>query len=140
MDDASAFPLRFASNPEEFGCPAPCKEVTYKISCRAFNSVRKKKENLSEGKRFEVFLSRFQDNEYDYLQSKAEKEDDDDEDKGGSVSPRPGSELWFFYLKTKVETEEEILIYDFSEIVAGVGGSLGLFLGFSCFQVKVKIE
>ena len=74
------------------------------------------------------------------MQSKAEKEDDDDEDKGGSVSPRPGSELWFFYLKTKVETEEEILIYDFSEIVAGVGGSLGLFLGFSCFQVKVKIE
>ena len=33
-----------------------------------------------------------------------------------------------------VETEEQILIYDFSAIVAGVGGSLGLFLGFSCLQ------
>ena len=34
----------------------------------------------------------------------------------------------------KIETEEEMLIYDFSAIIAGVGGSLGLFLGFSCLQ------
>ena len=29
---------------------------------------------------------------------------------------------------------EEVKIYDFSTILAAVGGSLGLFLGFSCFQ------
>ena len=71
-----------------------------------------------------------QDNEYEYLKNYGDTE----RDGGGQVK---GSELWFFYLKTEVETEEEILIYDFSEIVAGVGGSLGLFLGFSCFQVGV---
>ena len=37
-----------------------------------------------------------------------------------------------------METEEEIYIYDFSAIVAGVGGSLGLFLGFSCLQVRLS--
>ena len=37
-------------------------------------------------------------------------------------------------MKMNVETEEQILIYDFSAIVAAVGGSLGLFLGFSCLQ------
>ena len=37
-------------------------------------------------------------------------------------------------MKMNVETEEQILIYDFTAIIAGVGGSLGLFLGFSCLQ------
>ncbi len=30
---------------------------------------------------------------------------------------------------------EEYLLYDFNDIIAAVGGSLGLFLGFSCLQV-----
>ena len=30
---------------------------------------------------------------------------------------------------------EEYLVYDFNDIVSSVGGSLGLFLGFSCLEV-----
>ena len=33
-----------------------------------------------------------------------------------------------------LETEQQMLWYDFSGIVAGIGGSLGLFLGFSCLN------
>ena len=33
--------------------------------------------------------------------------------------------------------EEEMLLYDLNSIVSAVGGSLGLFLGFSCFQVAL---
>jgi len=32
---------------------------------------------------------------------------------------------------TDISLIEEILLFDFSSIVAGVGGSLGLFIGFS---------
>ncbi len=58
-------------------------------------------------------------------------------------SLEPGHESqrtkWQISLSMKMieEVEEQILIYDFSAIVAGVGGSLGLFLGFSCLQVLV---
>ena len=38
-------------------------------------------------------------------------------------------------LKMIEELEEQVLLFDFSAIVAGVGGSLGLFLGFSCLEV-----
>lgn len=37
-------------------------------------------------------------------------------------------------MRMNLETEEQMVIYDFSAIVAGVGGSLGLFLGFSCYE------
>ncbi len=33
---------------------------------------------------------------------------------------------------------EEYLLYDFNDIIAAVGGSLGLFLGFSCLQVAFR--
>jgi hypothetical protein len=46
-------------------------------------------------------------------------------------------QFWFFYQKTEVEREQETFLYDFSGIVASVGGSLGLFLGFSCLQVTM---
>ena len=42
-------------------------------------------------------------------------------------------------MKMNVETEEQILIHDFASIVAGVGGSLGLFLGFSCLQALLPL-
>ena len=32
------------------------------------------------------------------------------------------------------ENEEQVLLYNFGAIVAGVGGSLSLFLGFSCLE------
>ena len=43
-------------------------------------------------------------------------------------------QFWFFYQKSIIEREIETFVYDFSGIVASVGGSLGLFLGFSCLQ------
>ncbi len=47
---------------------------------------------------------------------------------------RFGTEVWFYYQRTEEEHEKEIFLFSFSGIVAGVGGSLGLFLGFSCLQ------
>ena len=34
---------------------------------------------------------------------------------------------------------KETLLYDFNAIVAAVGGSLGLFLGFSCYEQGKKL-
>ncbi len=39
-----------------------------------------------------------------------------------------------FYRTTAVFHYSEYALYDFGTIVGAVGGSLGLFLGFSCFQ------
>ena len=33
----------------------------------------------------------------------------------------------------------EIVLYDFNAVVASVGGSLGLFLGFSCYQYGKRL-
>ena len=44
----------------------------------------------------------------------------------------------FLYLKTtNVEIEEEYLLYDLNVFLASMGGSLGLFLGFSFYQVAL---
>ena len=40
-----------------------------------------------------------------------------------------------YYDETEVQVKEEFLIYDLNAIVAAIGGSLGLFLGFSCYEV-----
>jgi hypothetical protein len=40
----------------------------------------------------------------------------------------------FYYHSSRVEVLEEYLLFDFNAIVAAVGGSLGLFLGFSCLD------
>lgn len=42
--------------------------------------------------------------------------------------------VYLFYADTRVRTTEEYLLFDFGAIVTAVGGSLGLFLGFSCWQ------
>ncbi len=44
------------------------------------------------------------------------------------------SDVYVFYRTTLVKTDTEYVLYDASTIVAAVGGSLGLFLGFSCWQ------
>ncbi len=49
------------------------------------------------------------------------------------------SNLKFFYRTMKTRFSEEVLLYDFYTIVGIVGGSLGLFLGFSCFSVVQKL-
>ena len=44
----------------------------------------------------------------------------------------------FLYLKsTDVEVEEEYLLFDLNVFLASIGGSFGLFLGFSFFQVAL---
>jgi hypothetical protein len=43
-------------------------------------------------------------------------------------------DLYMLYQSDEIEMYEEYLIYDFPGIVSSLGGSLGLFLGFSFFQ------
>ncbi len=44
------------------------------------------------------------------------------------------SMVYIAYHTTMVMVSEEYKLFDFGAIVAAVGGSLGLFLGFSCWQ------
>ena len=42
--------------------------------------------------------------------------------------------IFFYYYKTlNVETKTQILLYDVSRMLSTFGGSLGLFLGVSCY-------
>ena len=42
--------------------------------------------------------------------------------------------------KTSVEGQEELLIFDFEDLINGLGGALGLFLGWSILYIgKSKI-
>ncbi len=47
--------------------------------------------------------------------------------------------VFLYYQDNNVEKHEEYLVFDFSSIVTAVGGSLGLFLGFSFFQCSSQI-
>ena len=49
------------------------------------------------------------------------------------------TEIGFFYEDTNVAISSEYVLYDFNAIVTSVGGSLGLFLGFSCWQFICKL-
>ena len=42
--------------------------------------------------------------------------------------------LSLYYKSTTVSGSEDYVLYDFNSIVGIVGGSMGLFLGFSCYQ------
>ena len=44
------------------------------------------------------------------------------------------TELYLMYADTRVTIIEEILVFDTNAIVSAVGGSLGLFIGFSVFD------
>jgi hypothetical protein len=46
----------------------------------------------------------------------------------------PKSKTYLFYVSTKYALEEEYPLFDFNAIVASLGGSLGLFLGFSFLE------
>ena len=48
---------------------------------------------------------------------------------------RSSSAIAMYYGETEVRVKQEFLIYDLNAIVAAVGGSLGLFLGISCYEV-----
>ena len=49
------------------------------------------------------------------------------------------SSVAIYYDNTDTIVTEELLLYDLNSIVSAVGGSLGLFLGFSCFQVAMWV-
>ncbi len=43
--------------------------------------------------------------------------------------------VYMFYNSTIVQKSEETLLYDVPALLSAVGGSLGLFLGFSCITI-----
>jgi hypothetical protein len=49
------------------------------------------------------------------------------------------TEIYFYWENFDVLVEEEILLLDFNAIVSAIGGSLGLFLGFSCLGFLLKL-
>ena len=49
------------------------------------------------------------------------------------------TEIYFIWENLDVLIEEEYLLMDFNAIVSAVGGSLGLFLGFSCLDFLLKL-
>ncbi len=58
-------------------------------------------------------------------------------DKRLDVTKNLGNKTFIFvyYHTTRVMVYEDYLLFDFGSIVSAVGGSLGLFLGFSCWQM-----
>ena len=53
--------------------------------------------------------------------------------------PLNGSSVYVYWNTMGVFESSEHLVYDGSSIVAAVGGSLGLFLGFSCYDIARKM-
>ena len=49
------------------------------------------------------------------------------------------TEIYFYWENLDVLIEEEYLLMDLNAIVSAVGGSLGLFLGFSCLDFLLKL-
>lgn len=43
--------------------------------------------------------------------------------------------LWFLYSSAFIKESREYTLMDFPNIVSAIGGSLGLFLGFSCYGI-----
>ncbi len=48
------------------------------------------------------------------------------------------SNLAVYYKTMDAVIEEEVLLYDLNSFVAAMGGSMGLFLGFSCYQLALQ--
>ena len=60
------------------------------------------------------------------------------------ISPQDGNYFWNILLKIKydsytVKNYKEVKFTDIGTFVASLGGSLGLFLGFSCLQLGSKL-
>ena len=60
------------------------------------------------------------------------------------INPQDGKNFWSILLKLKLHSftvfkYKETEFNDFISVVAAVGGSLGLFLGFSCYQLFAKL-
>ncbi len=65
-----------------------------------------------------------------------------DSRRDASVLRKSHVSCFFLYYKTTTyKVFEEYLLYDTNTIIAAIGGSLGLFLGFSCFHlVKSSLD
>jgi hypothetical protein len=44
-----------------------------------------------------------------------------------------GTHFWAYYDSSRIKVEEEYRLMDLAAIISATGGSLGLFLGFSCY-------
>ena len=49
------------------------------------------------------------------------------------------SQVFLLHTSSSVSVEEEYELFDANEIVSAVGGSLGLFLGFSCLGAYAAV-
>ena len=47
--------------------------------------------------------------------------------------------LWVWYASPKIKIEEEYMVMGANAMISATGGSLGLFLGLSCYGVAWKI-
>ena len=50
-----------------------------------------------------------------------------------------GFQFFYFYNSHSMEEKMESLVYDFSTFLVATGGNLGLFLGFSCLSLGIKL-
>lgn len=60
------------------------------------------------------------------------------------LTPQDGVSFWSILLKLKLDNftvykYKEVKFTDINTILASVGGSLSLFLGFSCYQLGSKL-
>ena len=46
---------------------------------------------------------------------------------------------WSYTLSSTTNVNEEYLVYDFSSLVGSIGGTIGIFVGFSVFDLVVMI-
>jgi hypothetical protein len=45
--------------------------------------------------------------------------------------------IYFYFTSLETLVSSESLIVDFSDLIATIGGNLGLFLGFSCLSIYI---
>jgi hypothetical protein len=57
------------------------------------------------------------------------------------LSGSPGNKSYIFvtFKEIEVEVEQEFVLFDFNAILSSVGGSMGLFLGFSFLDCTMKL-
>jgi len=55
------------------------------------------------------------------------------------VRPLYKNDLTFFLISKKVVCKQEYILYDVGDIFTAIGGSLGLFIGFSFLDVIIII-
>ena len=57
-----------------------------------------------------------------------------------NASGQQGNKIMLLFRSGRTLVTREVLLVSFSDIVASVGGSLGLFLGFSCLDAGTRLS